>query len=76
MQLVTIYGLLEGKSWSYRYALAIPLIAAATNWTGYILTPTGGGGSAVASLIWIGIISWYLKKDHVKEYLNVGRKYD
>jgi len=83
VQMFTIYGLWTGKSWSYKLALAIPILIA-ISWISiaglYMSAPVqyGLGGyinwiATGASIFW-AIIYWnYLRKPHVKEYLGVQR---
>jgi hypothetical protein len=81
IQLITIYGLWTGKSWSYKPALVVPILNAFT-WIFvaaiYLSAPIefgfreainyfGVGGS----IFWV-IVYWsYLRQLHVKEYLGV-----
>jgi len=81
IQMFTIIGLWTGKSWSYKLALAIPVLAV-VSWISmaglYISAPIELGIRESinwvpigASIIWM-IIYWsYLRKPHVKEYLRV-----
>lgn len=81
VQLFTIYGLWTGKSWSYKLALAIPLLAVVL-WISqvglYASAPVEYGlstalpwGGLVGSLIFTGIYWGYLRQSHVKEYLGI-----
>lgn len=83
IQLVTIFGLWTGKSWSCKLALAIPLLNA-ISWiltVGlYLSAPIEFGfresinwAPAVSSLFWIFLYWSYLRQPHVKEYLKVKR---
>lgn len=81
IQLFTIIGLWTGKSWSYKLALAIPVLAA-VSWilmAGlYMSAPIeleireSINWVAVGASIFWAIIYWsYLRQPHVKEYLGV-----
>ena len=79
-QLFTIYGLWTGKSWSYKLALAIPVLGA-VSWillaALYMSAPAELGLGAyinwvavTTSIVWVGVYWWYLRRPHVKEYLR------
>jgi hypothetical protein len=84
IQIITIYGLLTAKSWSYKLALLVPILNAlimislvALYWS----APMGLGFRESADLLSVGfsifwvIIYWsYLRQSHVKEYLGVTFK--
>jgi hypothetical protein len=81
IQMFTIVGLWMGKSWSYKMALAIPVLAA-VGWIALgglaMSAPIEFGGiesvpwlSIGASIFWAIMILSYLRKPHVKEYLRV-----
>lgn len=79
MQFVTIYGLWNRRSWSYKYGLAIPIVAIITNWSemfllltapislGIIANPIMPIISLISGIIYIA----YLRQAHVKEWLRV-----
>lgn len=81
LQLITIYGLWTGKSWSYRLGLLIPLIIAILTWAELILVVTAPPIlelsvysyilPSVMSIIWVVIYWAYLRQPHVKKYLKV-----
>jgi len=83
VQLFTIYGLWTGKSWSYRLALAVPLLAVVL-----LASQVGLYESAPVELdllkaaLWVSLVTgiafavvyWnYLRQGHVKKYLGVRR---
>jgi len=80
-QMFTIYGLWTGKSWSYKLALAIPVLGVviSISLVGlYMSAPIELGiresinWVLVGSSIFWAIIYWsYLRRPHVKEYLGV-----
>lgn len=81
IQLFTIIGLWTGKSWSYKLALAIPVLAV-VSWISmaalYMSAPIEleiresiNWFAVLFSIFWM-IIYWsYLRQPHVKEYLGV-----
>ena len=83
LQFVTVYGLWRGKSWSYRSALAIPILIVLINASFVVLyysaplslnlrSPTLAG-SVAGGVVWVVVYWGYLRRGHVKEYLNVIR---
>jgi hypothetical protein len=81
IQMFTIVGLWTGKSWSYKMALTIPVLAA-VSWIAwgalFMSAPIELGFREStkwvpigASIFWAIIILSYLRKPHVKEYLSV-----
>jgi len=82
IQMFTIFGLWTGKSWSYRLALAIPLLAAVSwiSMTGvYMSAPIELGiresinwFPVGMSVLWIFVYWSYLRQPHVKKYLRVS----
>lgn len=81
VQLFTIYGLWTGKSWSYKLALAIPILIVFT-WISavglYASAPAEYGlltsvewGGLLASVFYASVYWVYLRKRHVKEYLGI-----
>ena len=88
IQLATIYGLWAGKSWSYKPALAIPILNAAIGFADAALiysapaslelasSPVVLGtliGTVVGGILWV-IIYWsYLRRPHVKAYLKIKK---
>ena len=81
VQLIVIYGLWTGKPWSYKPALTIPILIAASWWATlalYLSAPPSLGifapndlVYATSSLLWVGVFWWYLRRRHVKDYLRV-----
>jgi len=79
-QMYTIYGLWTGKAWSYRLALAIPIltaIASASHAALYVSAPIelslrrSVNWSVVSSnMVWLVIYWGYLREPHVREYLG------
>jgi len=83
VQFVTIYGLWNGKSWSYKLGIATPIVGMFTNWAATLLIMTlpygysvDGGFNFVQSIgsVFIGIIYIsYLRQAHVKKWLLVDK---
>ena len=83
LQFVTASGLLWGRPWSYRGALAVVVLTA----VGWVLNAAIRFSappefhlvipelfeSLVGVFLWIGIYLLYLRKPHVKEYLGVSQ---
>lgn len=76
-----VYGFLTGKSWSYKLALALPILGV-IGWslrTGlYMWAPIELEFSNVdwtslgAGLVWLIVIWAYVRRPHVKEYLRTS----
>jgi len=81
IQMFTIYGLWTGKPWSYRLALAVPILAFVSvilEALLYLSAPIQYGliddinwAVVGGSIIGMGIYLSYLRQPHVKEYLGV-----
>jgi len=84
IQMFTIIGLWTGKSWSYKLALATPVLLVTSNilmTTLYMTAPIDLGiregatenvGITGMSVFWAILIFFYLRQSHVKEYLRAG----
>ena len=88
-QIITVYGLIMRKSWSYKLALALPvlLVIVGTMSVGLYLSIPISPIVTVSAVDWVTLISsivgsvilvvviwWYVRKPHVKEYLGVQSK--
>jgi len=79
-QMYTIYGAWTGKAWSYRLALAIPIltaIASSSHAALYVSAPIELGlrrsvnwGVVSSNMVWLVIYWGYLREPHVREYLG------
>lgn len=81
--LLVVYGLYTARSWSYHFGLAIPVFSVIISFAATALYASApqelGFGEAVASgipslvwgVVWASLVWSYLRKPHVKQYLNV-----
>jgi len=84
VQIVAVFGLWTGKKYSYRLALAIPVVHSVFNVCFVVLYATAPSelglissvGSSVfglaVGLVFLVVIWWYLRKPHVKAFLGVA----
>jgi hypothetical protein len=84
MLLTTIFGLLNGRSWSYKYGMRLPLVSVILSWTALLLFFTapvfveaellGTIIRAIISIIGASTFILYLRQPHVKNWLNVNAR--
>ncbi len=84
MLLTTIFGLINGKSWSYKYGIRLPIVGMIISWTALFLSFTapvfveeallGTIVRAVISVVGALMYILYLRQPHVKDWLNVDTK--
>jgi len=84
VQIVAVFGLWTGKKYSYRLALAIPVVHVVLNVCFVVLYATAPSelglissvGSSIfglaVGLVFLVVIWWYLRKPHVKAFLGVA----
>ena len=84
VQIVAVFGLWTGKKYSYKLALAIPVVHSVLNVCFVVLYATAPSelglissvGSSVfglvVGLVFLIVIWWYLRKPHVKAFLGVA----
>jgi hypothetical protein len=83
VQLVTVFGLLKAKKFSYLFALSLPIVLLIVNIASlvlYLSAPSDAGlsvnysfmgGLIGGGVVWAVIFWQYLRKPHVKAYLGV-----
>ena len=83
VQIVAVFGLWTGKKYSYRLALAIPVVHSVLNVCFVVLYATAPAELGLTSsvgfsvfglavgLVFLVVIWWYLRKPHVKAFLGV-----
>lgn len=81
-QLATCYGLWVGKPWAWKTAFFVAILLVVSNASLFLLyasAPTELGIDATFagvfvpwSIVWAVIICSYLRKPHVKQYLQIG----
>ena len=84
VQIVTVFGLWTGKKYSYKLALAVPVVHVVLSVCFVVLYATAPAelglissvGSSVfglaVGLTFLVVIWWYLRKPHVKAFLGVA----
>ncbi len=84
VQLVTVFGLLKGKKYSYKFALVLPIAILIINIASlglYLSAPSEIGlsvnygmlgGLIGGGVFWTVIIWQYLRKPHVKSFLGIA----
>ena len=85
VQIVTVFGLWTGKKYSYKLALAVPVVHVVLNVCFVALYATAPAELGLISHVWVlsvfglavglaflVVIWWYLRKPHVKAFLGVA----
>jgi hypothetical protein len=82
LTLLVVYGLIMGRSWSYDFALLVPIIVTVLNFWQTVLyysapleiglreTAEGAIPIIVFNIFWLVVIWSYLTRPHVKHYLK------